>query len=97
MFGHHSSGFGRGRRAGALSGLAATTALGSTVFVGPLVWPVIQAPVWSALSDLYDYQSAQWLSFIIQIGTYPFTFFVIRAVLEAVFNAFKLFAIKRLV
>ena len=81
---------------GAYGPLASIAALLATVFLGPSVWPVIEAPVWSALSAQYGHQTAFWLAWAIRIASFPACYFVFRAALLAALIAFTAFTTKRL-
>lgn len=82
---------------GPLSSFTGIFALGATVFVGPLVWPLVDGPVTTILADLYSYQTTQYLAWSMEVASYPITYFAIRAGVEAVVTYLNILVIKRLV
>lgn len=81
---------------GAFAALATPLALGATVFIAPSVWPIIDAPVTSKLSELYGWSAAYWLDWDIHILTYPITFSLIRVGLIGSLTALSAFTMNRL-
>ncbi|MEM5476035.1 hypothetical protein [Pacificibacter sp. AS14] len=82
---------------GPLSSFTGLFALGATVFVGPLVWPLISTPVTAILRDLYSYSTAQYLAWSMEMASYPITYFAIRAGVETVVTYLNVLVIKRLI
>lgn len=82
---------------GVLTSFTGICALGATVFVGPLIWPLVDTPINAILLDLYSYQTAQYLAWSMEIASYPMTYFALRAGLEEAWTYLKVLVIKRFV
>ncbi|MEM6381314.1 MAG: hypothetical protein AAF739_01460 [Pseudomonadota bacterium] len=82
---------------GVMQSVTSLVAIAGTVFIAPLIWPIIEAPVMGALTDLYGRANAQWLGWLILILTYPISFSLIRAGLMGVLMAVSAYASNRLI
>lgn len=76
----------------AANGISMIVSLGGMVFLGPRVWPLIEAPIQNALIDLYSPGVAHWLAWLGWVASYPLTYFAIRlalslTVMAALFHA----------
>ena len=97
MFNSHPHGQRHGGLIGVFGPLASLVALGATVFLAPSVWPAIEVPVTAKLIELYGWNTAYWLGWLVHVLTYPATFFVIRIGLIGVLTAISAYATNRLI
>lgn len=82
--------------AGALHGLNTLLALGGCVFLAPMLWPLVDGPLWAALIALYGGQTTYWLHTIAWAAMWPISFFAIRMALSLLFAVVGLMLARRL-
>ena len=90
MFQSNSSGM-RGAPPKPLHALFSIIALVGTVFVAPLIWPLVEHPILMRLDSLYGWDAAILIGGAIMIGTYPLTFYAIRVGISAAYTALMVF------
>lgn len=76
--------------------VATIASLGLTIFIGPKVYPPFEPMVWQELTARYDYQISIWLSWAIEIASYPATYVILRLAIMAGFMSLSAWAARRL-
>ncbi len=82
---------------GILASLTNITAIVGSIYISPVVWPLIEGLAVARLYTLYGHGTAYWLAFFLHVLVYPFVFFGIRLGVTSAITAVTVFATNRLV